>query len=75
MPVHIVARKYGVYRGLIQNLAQTCQGFAAGMIKFCERMGWGMLMVVLEHMRDRLKAGESLCLESFSMLLAAYTHS
>ena len=27
------------------------------MIKFCQRMGWGMLAVVLEHMRDRLQAG------------------
>ncbi|KAF5015314.1 hypothetical protein F66182_13398 [Fusarium sp. NRRL 66182] len=27
------------------------------MVKFCQRMGWGMLAVVLEHMRDRLQAG------------------
>jgi DNA polymerase theta len=27
------------------------------MIKFCERMGWGMLGAVLEHMLDRLRAG------------------
>jgi hypothetical protein len=27
------------------------------MIKFCERMGWSMLAVVLEHMSDRLTAG------------------
>ena len=44
-------------RGYVQTLSQTCEGFAAGMIKFCERMGWGMLHSVLEHMRDRLKAG------------------
>lgn len=41
VPIHIVARKYDVPRGTVQNLAQTCQGFAAGMIKFCEQMGWG----------------------------------
>lgn len=41
MPVHRVARKYDTPRGNVQNLAQTCQGFAAGMIKFCEHMGWG----------------------------------
>jgi len=57
VPVHVVARKYDMPRGSVQNLAQTCEGFAAGMIKFCERMGWGMLRSVLEHMRDRLKAG------------------
>ena len=31
-------------RGSVQSLAQTCQGFAAGMIKFCETMGWGYVI-------------------------------
>ncbi|KZF25949.1 DNA-directed DNA polymerase theta [Xylona heveae TC161] len=57
MPVYAVAKKYDVPRGMVQNLAQTCQGFAAGMIKFCQRMGWGMLAAVLDHMSDRLSAG------------------
>jgi DNA polymerase theta len=38
--VHIVAKKYDMPRGTVQNLSQTCQGFAAGMIKFCETMEW-----------------------------------
>lgn len=41
VPIHRVAQKYGTPRGAVQNLSQTCQGFAAGMIKFCEYMGWG----------------------------------
>ena len=41
MPIHKVAQKYMVPRGSVQTLAQTCQGFSAGMIKFCEHMGWG----------------------------------
>ncbi len=57
VPIHVVARRYEVPRGLVQTLAQTCEGFAAGMILFCERMGWGMLRAALEHMSDRLKAG------------------
>lgn len=57
MPVQAVARKYDTTRGFVQTLAQTCEGFAAGTIHFCERMGWGMLKSVLEHMSDRLKAG------------------
>ncbi|MCJ1283739.1 hypothetical protein MMC26_003070 [Xylographa opegraphella] len=57
VPVYVVARKYETARGFVQTLAQTSEGFAAGMIKFCERMGWGMLRSVLEHMSDRLKAG------------------
>jgi replicative superfamily II helicase len=57
LPVHAVAKKYRVPRGSVQTLSQTCQGFGAGMVKFCERMEWGMLSVVLEHMSDRLRAG------------------
>ncbi|MCJ1396196.1 hypothetical protein MMC18_009210 [Xylographa bjoerkii] len=57
IPIYVVARKYETPRGFVQTLSQTCEGFAAGMIKFCERMGWGMLRSVLEHMCDRLKAG------------------
>jgi replicative superfamily II helicase len=41
VPIHRVALKYEMPRGVVQNLAQTCQGFAAGMVKFCEHMGWG----------------------------------
>ncbi|CAL3962327.1 unnamed protein product [Diplocarpon coronariae] len=57
MPIYAVARKYDIPRGVVQNLAQTCQGFAAGMIKFCERMDWGALGAVLDHFSDRLRAG------------------
>lgn len=57
VPIHVVARRFEVPRGLVQTLAQTCEGFAAGMILFCDWMGWGMLKAALEHMSDRLKAG------------------
>lgn len=57
VPIHAVARKYDIPRGTVQSLAQSCQGFAAGMIKFCERMNWGALAAVLDHFSDRLKAG------------------
>lgn len=59
MPIYAVARKYDIPRGIVQNLAQTCHGFAAGMIKFCKKMGWGALAAVLDHHSDRLKAGMS----------------
>ncbi|KAM5351654.1 hypothetical protein ACJ41O_004377 [Fusarium nematophilum] len=57
VPIHIVSRKYDVPRGTVQNLSQTCQGFAAGMIKFCEKMGWGVMAAALDHFQDRLVAG------------------
>lgn len=52
-----ISLKYAVPRGSVQNLAQTCHGFATGMIKFCERMGWRVLAAVLDHMLDRLRGG------------------
>ncbi|KAK3953105.1 hypothetical protein QBC32DRAFT_388704 [Pseudoneurospora amorphoporcata] len=57
VPIHRVAQKYDVPRGAVQTLAQTCQGFAAGMINFCEAMGWGAMAAALDHLADRLKAG------------------
>lgn len=57
MPVHMVSRKYDVPRGAVQTLGQTCQGFAAGMIKFCEQMNWGAMAAILDHFSDRLNAG------------------
>ncbi|EER43307.1 DNA polymerase I [Histoplasma capsulatum H143] len=57
VPISTIAQRYNIPRGNVQTLAQTCHGFAAGIVKFCQRMGWDMLAVVLDHMRDRLHAG------------------
>ncbi|PLN78089.1 DNA-directed DNA polymerase theta [Aspergillus taichungensis] len=57
VPLASIATRYRIPRGAVQTLAQQCHGFAAGMVKFCQRMDWGMLAAVLDHMRDRLEAG------------------
>ncbi|EAW08211.1 DEAD/DEAH box helicase [Aspergillus clavatus NRRL 1] len=57
VPLSTIANRYNIPRGAVQTLAQQCHGFAAGMVKFCQRMDWGMLAAVLDHMRDRLEAG------------------
>ncbi|KAL8738439.1 MAG: hypothetical protein Q9181_000753 [Wetmoreana brouardii] len=57
VPIPTIAQKFEIPRGFLQTLAQTCEGFAAGMIQFCDIMGWGMLKSVMQHMSDRLKAG------------------
>ncbi|KAH8815069.1 DEAD/DEAH box helicase [Xylogone sp. PMI_703] len=57
IPIHVVANKYSIPRGAVQALSQHCHSFAAGMIKFCERMQWGPLSAILDHYSDRLKAG------------------
>jgi len=38
IPINTISLRYNLPRGTIQNLSQTCHGFAAGMIKFCQRM-------------------------------------
>lgn len=65
MPIHVVARKYDAPRGSVQTLSQTCHGFGAGVIKFCQHMDWGLMAAALDHFSDRLLAGartELLCL-------------
>ncbi|KAJ5086076.1 Helicase C-terminal [Penicillium argentinense] len=57
VPLTTIAQRYRTPRGSVQTLAQQCHGFAAGIVKFCQRMNWGMLAAVLDHMRDRLEAG------------------
>lgn len=57
VPLSAIAVRYRIPRGAVQTLAQQCHGFAAGIVKFCQRMDWGMLAAVLDHMRDRLEAG------------------
>ncbi|KAJ5964092.1 Helicase C-terminal [Penicillium vulpinum] len=56
-PLATIAHRYQIPRGAVQTLAQQCHGFAAGIVKFCQRMNWGMMAAVLDHMRDRLEAG------------------
>ncbi|KAJ5473203.1 HelicaseC-terminal [Penicillium sp. IBT 31633x] len=57
VPLSTIAQRYKIPRGTVQTLAQQCHGFAAGIVKFCQRMNWGMMAAVLDHMRDRLEAG------------------
>ena len=57
VPLSTIAARYRIPRGTVQTLAQQCHGFAAGIVKFCQRMDWSMMAAVLDHMRDRLEAG------------------
>lgn len=57
VPLSTISHRYRIPRGTIQTLAQQCHGFAAGIVKFCTRMNWGMFAAALDHMRDRLEAG------------------
>ncbi|BCR84313.1 DEAD/DEAH box helicase [Aspergillus chevalieri] len=70
VPLSTIATRYRIPRGTVQTLAQQCHGFAAGIVKFCQRMDWGMLAAVLDHMRDRLEAGA--CADLLEMAQVTY---
>jgi DNA polymerase theta len=52
--IYAVARKCEILREIVQNLAQSCHGFAASVAKFCKRLELG---AALDRMSGRLKAG------------------
>jgi DNA polymerase theta len=37
VPLPVIANRYRIPRGGVQTLAQQCHGFAAGIVKFCQR--------------------------------------
>ena len=63
VPIHDISLRYFVPRGQIQNISQTCHGFAAGMIKFCERMGsrFSLLLTARHSLGAHIRQTSSRC--------------
>lgn len=57
VPIYEISQKYDVARGFVQNLANSCKGFAHTTSTFCKKMGWVGLSVLLEHYIYRLDMG------------------
>ena len=56
-PLSLVAHKYSVSKGLLQNL-QSASGTFAGMVTvFCSRLGWKNLELLLGQFQSRLTFG------------------
>ena len=58
IPIHHIANKYETPRGFVQQLANTCKGFASTTGTFCRKIGWSGLAVLLEHYAYRLDMGD-----------------
>lgn len=74
IPISTIALRYNLPRGHIQTLAQTCHGFAAGMIKFCQRMAAPPLSETMSNHHLHSTSVPDPQASGFSMLAAILTH-
>jgi DNA polymerase theta len=57
MPITKVTDKYGVTKGVVQNLQQSASTFAGMVTTFCSRLGWGNFELLLSQFQERLQFG------------------
>ena len=73
-PLHVVARRYGTSRGMLQSLQGSASTFAGMVTVFCEKLGWTNMSLLLSQFQSRLSFGveRELCdLVRVSLLNAA----
>ena len=56
-PLSKVSESFGIERGFLQSLCSTTAGFASMVQKFCSRLGWGSLAMLLGGFKERLVFG------------------
>lgn len=52
-----VARKYGANKGMLQSLQQAASTFAGMVTKFCSRLGWLNLELLIGQFQERFQFG------------------
>ena len=57
VPLPSVSAKYGATKGMLQSLQQTAATFAGMVTKFCAKLGWRSLELLLGQFQDRLQFG------------------
>ena len=57
VPLHVVARRYGVSRGLLQSLQASAATFAGMVTAFCEKLSWYNMGLLLSQFQSRLCFG------------------
>ena len=57
VPMPLVAQKYNVPKGLLQNLQLSSSTFAGMVTVFCSRLGWKNLELLLAQFQSRLEFG------------------
>ena len=55
--VSTVSRKYGANKGMLQSLQQAASTFAGMVTKFCNRLGWLNLELLIGQFQDRFQFG------------------
>eukprot|EP00736_Rhodelphis_marinus_P010047 Rmarinus@m.17058 len=55
--INVVARKYGLERGNVQNLQTSAASFAGMVSVFCSKLDWGDFSGLVEGYKDRLGFG------------------
>ena len=62
MKLSVVSRKYGANKGMLQSLQQAASTFAGMVTRFCSRLGWLNLELLIGQYQDRFQFGIQVCI-------------
>ena len=57
IPLRTVSRRYNVSKGLLQSLQNSASTFAGMVTKFCQKLGWRNLEMLVDQFQSRLSFG------------------
>ena len=57
IPLRTVSRRYNINKGLLQSLQSSASTFAGMVTKFCEKLGWKSLELLIDQFQSRLSFG------------------
>ena len=57
IPLRTVSRRYNVTKGLLQSLQNSAATFAGMVTKFCQKLGWRNMEMLLDQFQSRLSFG------------------
>ena len=60
----VVSRKYGANKGMLQSLQQAASTFAGMVTRFCSRLGWLNLELLIGQYQDRFQFGIQVCIDA-----------
>ena len=64
MKLSVVSRKYGANKGMLQSLQQAASTFAGMVTRFCSRLGWLNLELLIGQYQDRFQFGIQVCIDA-----------
>ncbi|XP_012529717.2 DNA polymerase theta [Monomorium pharaonis] len=59
VPLHVVCKKYGCCRGVLQTLQQSAATYAGMVTQFCKQLGWNCMELLVSQFQTRLQFGVS----------------